>query len=271
MLISEESMTRLGVVLRLRAKRIDIEDLEIAGEELEFHPRSGHPIVRLLPTTRNATAGAACDEQFVGQIEIDMPEDSDGGFDEVHFVGPLKKGVRRRFAGLTHAATKVKQVMKPRRPKILEVFTWTMALSMAAAARNWDVMEPVTLESGWDLRLPKDRALALEYVARDRPDVIVAAWPCTAFSPLQNLMKNHEGYQAKLDLKLKEAIPLVEFSARLAEIQLSAGRHFMGENPLTSKAWQTAPGLKMQRMLFSTRTHLCAHGLKDPEFGMPVS
>ena len=87
-------MARLGVVLRLRAKRIDIEDLEIAGEELEFHPRSGHPIVRLLPTTRNATAGAACDEQFVGQIEIDMPEDSDGGFDEVLFVGPLRKGVR---------------------------------------------------------------------------------------------------------------------------------------------------------------------------------
>ena len=78
LLISEESMTRLGVVLRLRAKRIDIEDLEIAGEELEFHPRSGHPIVRLLPTTKNATAGATCEDQFVGQIKIDMPEDSDG-------------------------------------------------------------------------------------------------------------------------------------------------------------------------------------------------
>ncbi len=99
-----------------------------------------------------------------------------------------------------HAATKVKQVTKPRRPKIPEVFTWTMALNMAAARRTWDVMEPVTLESGWDLRLPKDRALSLEYVACERPDVIVAAWPCTAFSPLQNFMKNLEGHQAKLDL-----------------------------------------------------------------------
>ena len=49
LLISEESMAKLGVVLRLRAKKIDIEDLEIVGEDLEFHPRSGHPIVRLLP------------------------------------------------------------------------------------------------------------------------------------------------------------------------------------------------------------------------------
>ena len=265
LLISEESMAKLGVVLRLRAKKIDIEDLEISGEDLEFHPRSGHPIVRLLPTTRNDMAGAVVEEQFVGEITIDMPDlcdESGSELDEVHFV-QLKKGVRRRFAGLTSAATsaatKAKQNIR-RRPKILEVFTWTMAISLAAATRQWDVLEPVTLESGWDLRLPKHRAEALEYVARERPDVIVAAWPCTAFSPLQNLMKNHEGYQAKLDLKLKEALPLLEFSARLAEIQLNAGRHFLGENPLTSKAWKTAPGLRMQKMLFSTRTHLRAHG-----------
>jgi hypothetical protein len=53
-------------------------------------------------------AGAACGDQFVGQIETDMaenmPEDSDSGLDEVHFVN-LKKGDRRRFAGLTSAAT----------------------------------------------------------------------------------------------------------------------------------------------------------------------
>ena len=145
-----------------------------------------------------------------------------------------------------------------------------MALSLAAASRSWDVMEPVTLESGWDLSLSKDRALALDYVARERPDVIVAARPGTAFSAMQNLMKNHSGYQEKLDLKIKEALPLVEFSARLAEIQVAGGRHFLGENPLTSKAWQTKPGQRMLRMLFPTKTHFCAHGLKDPEWGMPI-
>ena len=44
----------------------------------------------------------------------------------------------------------------------------------------------------------------------------------------------------------------------------------MGENPLTSKAWQTKPGQRMLRMLYPTKTHMCAHGLKDPEWGMPV-
>ncbi len=71
-------------------------------------------------------------------------------------------------------------------------------------------------------------------------------------------------------MKIKEAWPLVEFNARLAEIQVAGGRHFLGENPLTSKAWQTKPGQRMLRMLFPTKTHLCAHGLKDPEWGMPI-
>ena len=108
-------MTRLGVVSRLRAKKIDIEDLEIAGEVLELHPRSGHPIVRLLPTVRNHTAGAAYEEHFVGQIAIDMPEsaESDSGLEEVHFVN-MKKGVRRRFVGLTTAATQVHKRQEPR-------------------------------------------------------------------------------------------------------------------------------------------------------------
>jgi hypothetical protein len=83
-------------------------------------------------------------------------------------------------------------------------------------------------------------------------------------------MKNQEGDKAKLDVKLREALPLVEFSARLAEIQLAVGRRFMGENPLTSKEWQTKPGHRMLCKLYSTKTHMCAHGLKDPEFGMPV-
>ncbi len=48
-----------------------------------------------------------------------------------------------------------------------------------------DVLEPITLSSGWDLRRAEDSARAMNYVARERPDVIVVAWPCTAFSPVR--------------------------------------------------------------------------------------
>ncbi len=65
-LIRGMSMERLGAGLRLRQEKIDIEDLGVQGETLEFHPRSGHPIAQLLPTVKNTVVGAAPDEHFVG-------------------------------------------------------------------------------------------------------------------------------------------------------------------------------------------------------------
>ena len=59
-------------------------------------------------------------------------------------------------------------------------------------------MEPVDLMSGWDLRRPVDRKKALEYIRREKPEVIVAAWPCTKFSQMQNLNVRHPGYVEKL-------------------------------------------------------------------------
>jgi hypothetical protein len=102
---------------------------------------------------------------------------------------------------LTAAATEGGQQRRNRSFKILEVFTWTMALSLTAASHGWDVLEPVTLDSGWDLRRAEDRKKALSYVARERPDLVVTAWPCTAFSPMQNLMKNWPGHEEKLKQK----------------------------------------------------------------------
>ena len=101
-------------MLRLRQKKFDIEDLGVQGETLEFHPPSGHPIARLLPSVKNAIVGAAPDEHFVEAAAARLGTDIESIYEsnwsdmgETHFVN-LKKGVRRRF-------------------EILEVFTWAMA------------------------------------------------------------------------------------------------------------------------------------------------
>jgi hypothetical protein len=125
-----------------------------------------------------------------------------------------------------------------------------MAMSLVPAARGWVILEAITLSSGWDLRRTEDRQEAQSYVACERPDVIAAAWPCTSFSPMQNIMKNWPGHQEKLARLVLEAMPLVEFSSKLAEIQLASGRRFWGENPLTSRAWRTRPGQKMMNILY---------------------
>ena len=127
-------------------------------------------------------------------------------------------------------------------------------------------MEPVSLESGWDLSRPADRRKLYDTVAREKPDLIVAAWPCSPFSQLQNLQKDKDAVLAKQ----LAGIPFVRVSAHLADMQLAGGRHFLGENPLRSRAWATAPGRHMLERLWAAGTDMCAHGLREPEYGMPA-
>ena len=57
---------------------------------------------------------------------------------------------------------------------VLEVFTWTCAISLVAASRGWTAYEPVTLP-GWDLMKDNDYKMALEYIDRVSPDLLVIA------------------------------------------------------------------------------------------------
>ena len=69
--------------------------------------------------------------------------------------------------------------------RLLEVFTWTCALSTEAGKDpRWEVWEPLTLPS-WDLMDPCVRKEAWDYVKRIDPDVIWAAWPCSPWSVMQ--------------------------------------------------------------------------------------
>ena len=48
---------------------------------------------------------------------------------------------------------------------------------------------------------------------------------------MQNIMKNRPGHQERLAQKVLEAMPLVEFSWKLAELHLSRGRRFLLGRP----------------------------------------
>ena len=54
----------------------------------------------------------------------------------------------------------------------------------AEVCRGWEVGEPITLPS-WDLLKPKTRAQAMSYIRQLQPNLIVLAWPCAKWSPLQ--------------------------------------------------------------------------------------
>ena len=73
-----------------------------------------------------------------------------------------------------------------RRPgprRMIEIFTWTMLIGMAACARGWDVGEPITAP-GYDLLTPGDQALAKDYLRRFDPDFVMIAWPSALWMPV---------------------------------------------------------------------------------------
>lgn len=76
----------------------------------------------------------------------------------------------------------------PKKPyKVLEIFTWTMAITLCAVQRGWTGCEPVTLPR-WNLCDPIHKAEALQYVIREEPDLVALA--CLArFGPRSSSME----------------------------------------------------------------------------------
>ena len=57
---------------------------------------------------------------------------------------------------------------KPRRWKMLEIFTWTMAVTAAAVSMGWEGLRPISIETGFDLYERADHVKAWErYVSED--------------------------------------------------------------------------------------------------------
>ena len=155
---------------------------------------------------------------------------------------------------------------RPERPyKVLEVFTWTLAITMTAVGRGWQGLEPVTLPR-WDLRSVEDRKMAFEYLLKSEPDLLVLAWPCTVWSPLQYLGGlTPEKHKRLLERQQEDRETFLSFVHEAVCFQRRRGRAHLGENPWRSKAW-TEPQIQLayEGEAFA-RVDMCRYGLKRPD------
>ena len=70
---------------------------------------------------------------------------------------------------------------KRKRPwTVVEIFSWTCAISIMATLHGWTASEPIS----WDTP-SNDRQDALRYLDQLFPDLLIIAWPCGVWSPLQ--------------------------------------------------------------------------------------
>ena len=131
-------------------------------------------------------------------------------------------------------------------------------MSLTAARMGWEFLEPITLESGWDLTCRETQDRAMSYLKEVSPDLLVVAWPCSPWSPLQQLNVKTETQRRAPRAKRRANKPLLAFARRAVLWQRSRGGAVLGENV---EAFQGLPGTVLDQ---------CQYGLRHPVNGMPL-
>ena len=152
---------------------------------------------------------------------------------------------------------------KKKKWSVLEVFTWTCAISIAAACRGWHAHEPISLPH-WDLMKDKDYTAALKYIDDASPDLLVIAWPCTVWSRLQTLGRRTPYQRYRLQRRRKQQRKLLRFTRDASLRQRRRKKALVGENPHLSLAWDEGPVQEAFAGMAEGVTDLCQFGLRVP-------
>ena len=89
----------------------------------------------------------------------------------------------------------------------------------------------------WDLLTATDQKSAKRLLQKDKPALLIASPPRTAFSILQNFNNPLKGEV------IRNAIKMVDFAAEMCLLQYKSGRKFVFEHPVVSRAW-SLPSLR---------------------------
>ena len=182
---------------------------------------SGHPVLDMDAYDPNVKFGDEfCLVTSTPQDEASEDEDDDDG-DCPDTLVVMKKGARKRLKRV------VKALLQPEPQfKVMEILTWTQQVSRQASQdEGWTAAPAVSLETGYDLRTPSGRAKMWKLVEKEQPDLLVLAFPCTAWSPLQQFHKD----QAAVAQKRQADRVFVRLAAELAEFQEQQGKLFVIE------------------------------------------
>ena len=128
---------------------------------------------------------------------------------------------------MAFSATRLKRRSGPWR--IVEIFTWSMAFSFAAARRG----EPLSLPQ-WDLLDPVHQAQAEAYLDEFQPDFLAIAWPCAKWSILQTFGRRSPDNLQRLAAERQEQRRLLAWVQKVVLKHRARGGAILGENPGTA-------------------------------------
>ena len=146
---------------------------------------------------------------------------------------------------------------------VVEIFTWTCAISIAASLSGWRASEPISLPH-WDILKLEDQKEARAYLDQLDPDLMIIAWPCTVWSPLQSFGHKAPWQRQQLELRREEQRRLLGFVRDCSHDQRKRGGLLLGENPKPSLAWKEPLIIEAFDGMGSAVTDMCQFGLRIP-------
>ncbi|CAK0806782.1 unnamed protein product [Prorocentrum cordatum] len=190
--------------------------------------------------------------------------------------GILKKSTVKRIDKLMKEYEVIFDVLRDNSETFLwELFAKEARFTRAASRGGHANATPSDLSVGVNFNDPKVCSDFLFMIKIFKPWMVSVAFPCTPFTNMQEFQRA-QGMGDWVDDMVEEFTPLVSFSADVLRLQAEGGRIGIGENPLTSRAWNQESMTDLMSWKddrppsYDTVTlHQCMYGLVD-ENGTPI-
>ena len=186
---------------------------------------------------------------------LGFEDDFEGGR-EVSFTAKQRKLVMKHMEELSQ------------KPSVAEVFS-PPRVNAVGKQLGFQDGGNFDLQTGWDLRQPRQRAEMWKHLKRAQPTLVILCPPCTMFSKLQELnYPKMDGH--KVLVLLAEAVDHVELAALVAEWQVRQGRYFVYEHPDGAYSWLEPCVQRMMSLTGATRIKMdmCMFGMNVDGTGL---
>ena len=158
----------------------------------------------------------------------------------------------------------IKRTSPARSHDIMEIFGGKAGVTRIATRYRLRTGPNFDLVSGIDLSDAQEINTLWQYLYTYKPRFVVAGPPCTALGGWSHYNRVH--HPETWEAKYKVGKALGELVAQIAHFQISQGRHFVIENPISSDLWSfpSYQSLMERPNVTFVRCDQCCYGLRDP-------
>ena len=144
------------------------------------------------------------------------------------------------------------------RADFLEVCSGSGVLTQAVRGARLRALDPVDLNTGWDLTIPADVQKLKDLIAAKRPFLVHFAPDCRIFSAAYHRLGHDDGFDSCMKLALNVA--------GIARFCVSLQLFVSIENPMRSRIFHLAPYQRLALMagFQYVNLHACMYGMRHP-------